>query len=245
MIAIVVVALVCTLGLAWGMRSFMVGWSLICWAIYEPFLTAAGSVENTLVAILAGTGIVILLNVSGNWIWREKDPGGKSVDEPEPSSPAIPFDQVAAYAITVALILGFTTYYGWIELKTDPTLMVGGAFFILGFDPQKTLLAGIARVLALIAGVAVGLALWELLGPGLVSNIVMIVACGLSFAAFAVHPGGWMFFFMIFIAMGWPKLETAAYELTIAERFYGEIAGIITAMIGIAFLAWWQRVWAR
>ena len=88
---------------------------------------------------------------------------------------------------------------------------------------------------------ALGLVLANLLGPGLVSNVIMIAACGLSFAALAVHPGAWMFFFMVFIAMGWPEPDSSVYELTVAERLYGEIAGVVTAMIGISFLLWWQK----
>ena len=240
-IAITLVGLLCTLGLAGGIRSFMVGWSLICWAIYGPFLTAATSVENCVVAVTFGTGIVILLNVIGEWIWGKNDPVTVTAEESGESSPQVPFQQVVAYAITVALILGLTTYYGWTELKTDSTMMVGGAFFVLGFDPYKTWTAGIARVLGLVAGVALGLVLANLLGPGLVSDVIMIAACGLSFAALAVHPGAWMFFFMVFIAMGWPQLDSSLYELTIAERFYGEIAGVVAAMIGISFLLWWQN----
>ena len=79
-----------------------------------------------------------------------------TADESGQSTPRVPLEQVAAYAVTVALILGFTTYYGWTELKTDSTMMVGGAFFVLGFDPYKTWAAGIARVLGLVAGVALG-----------------------------------------------------------------------------------------
>jgi len=41
--------------------------------------------------------------------------------------------------------------------------------------------------------------------------------------------------------MGWPQLDSSLYELTVAERFYGEIAGVVAAMIGISFLLWWQK----
>jgi len=244
-IAITLVGLLCTLGLAGGLRSFMVGWSLICWAIYGPFLVTSTSTANCVAAITAGTAIVILLNIIGEWIWGKNDPMPHATDESDDSAPTMPFNQVAAYAVTVALILGFTTYYGWVELKTDPTMMAGGAFFVLGFDPYKTWAAGISRVLGLVAGVALGLGLAELLGPGLFSDIIMVAACGLSFAAFAVHPGAWMFFFMVFIAMGWPELESSVYELIIVERFYGELAGVVAAMIGISFLLWWQNSRSR
>ena len=39
-------------------------------------------------------------------------------------------------------VLGLTTYYGWRELSVDPSLMTGGAFFVLGFDVYKTWVAG-------------------------------------------------------------------------------------------------------
>jgi hypothetical protein len=50
-----------------------------------------------------------------------------------------------------------------------------------------------------------------------------------------------MFFFMIFVAIGWQGLEREAFELTLRERFYGEIAGVVTAMLAIVFLQWWQN----
>ena len=73
------------------------------------------------------------------------------------------------------------------------------------------------------------------------SNLFMIVACGLSFAAVAVHPGAWMFFFMVFVAIGWPTLEPETFDLTIRERFYGEIVGVAAAMIAGTILLWWQK----
>jgi len=69
----------------------------------------------------------------------------------------------------------------------------------------------------------------------------MIGACGLSFAAVAVHPGAWMFFFMVFVAIGWPTLEPETFDLTIRERFYGEIVGVAAAMIAGTILLWWQK----
>jgi NhaP-type Na+/H+ or K+/H+ antiporter len=102
-----------------------------------------------------------------------------------------------------------------------------------GSDQDSTLMA--------LSLVARELGIGAVVGLGLVSDVIMIAACGLSFAALAVHPGAWMFFFMVFIAMGWPQLDSSLYELTVAERFYGEIAGVVAAMIGISFLLWWQK----
>jgi uncharacterized membrane protein YccC len=103
---------------------------------------------------------------------------------------------------------------------------------------------GFGRVMGLVFGVLVGLVVAKLVGPGLALNAIMIVACGLSFGAFAMHPGAWMFFFMVFVAAGWPALDPEIYDLTLLERFYGEIVGIVAAMLGIAFLQWLQtRFW--
>lgn len=241
-IAIAVIAVLGTLALALGTRAFMVGFSLICWAIYGPFLIATTSVGNCLLAILAGTGILALLNAVGEKI------GSKSTETAagEPSAPAENatakpgISYVTAYAITVALVLAVTTYYGWVELKTDPTLMAGGAFFVIGFDANKTWVAGLGRLIGLAAGASLGLLIAQLLGQGLLLEAIMIAACGLSFAARAVHPAAWMFWFMMFVAIGWHGLEPEALDLTVKERLYGETAGVTAAMLAIMFLQWWQ-----
>ena len=236
-IAILVVGLLGTLALAWGTRAFMVGWVLICWAIYAPFLIDSTSVVNCVLAILVGTGVLIVLNTVAAFF--ENASGAAETAEGSSAEPGMDF--VVSYSVTVALVLAFTTYFGWVELKTDPTLMVGGAFFIIGFDINKTWVAGIGRVIGLVAGILLGLLIGKLLGQGLLLNVIMIVACGLSFATMSVHPGAWMFFFMIFVAIGWQGLEPETFDLTLRERFYGEIAGVVTAMIAIVFLQWWQN----
>ena len=50
-----------------------------------------------------------------------------------------------------------------------------------------------------------------------------------------------MFFFMIFVAIGWFGLDPEAFRQSVAERFYGELFGIASAMVAIVFLDWWQR----
>jgi hypothetical protein len=46
LITISIIAILATLALTLGMRAFMVGFALICWAIYGPFMVATTSVEN-------------------------------------------------------------------------------------------------------------------------------------------------------------------------------------------------------
>ena len=182
-----------------------------------------------------GTGIVVLLNAVDELV-RGRTVDTEATGESSGDGPGM--DYVFAYSITVALVLVFTTFYGWIELETDPTLMVGGAFFIIGFDARKTWIAGVARILGLVGGTLIGLSAATLLGPGVPLDVVMIAACGLSFGAFGVHPGAWMFFFMIFVAAGWQGLEPEAFDLTVRERFYGETVGVIAAMAALVFLQW-------
>ncbi|MGI9240599.1 MAG: FUSC family protein [Verrucomicrobiales bacterium] len=241
-VAIAIVALAGTAALLAGIRAFMVGWSSICWAIYGPFLVATTSVNNCLLAVLAGTGIIIGLNIIGEWLGgRKASPPSDENEEPPSTRAAIPgIGDVIAYALTVAAVLAFTTYWGWGVLEMDPTLMVGGAFFVIGFDLRKTWVSGIARILGLISGVALGLLFAKLLGPGLPLDIIMILACGLSFGAVAVHPGAWMFFFMIFVAAGWPGLDPATSDQAMKERFFGETVGVVIAIAGLGFLHWWQ-----
>ena len=242
-ITISIIGVLGTLVLAWGMRAFMIGWSLICWAIYAPFLIDGTSVVNSILAILVGTGIVILLNAIGEAIGSKgtetvaaEVPAATETTTTEPGT-----DYILAYAITVALVLALTTYYGWVELKADPTLMVGGAFFVIGFDAKKTWVAGIGRLMGLVGGTLLGLLIAKLFGPGLLLDVMMIAACGLSFATVAVHPGGWMFFFMVFVAMGWHGLDPEAFDLALKERFYGETVGVVAAIVALVFLQWWQN----
>ena len=91
-------------------------------------------------------------------------------------------------------------------------------------------------MLGLIAGSLTGLFLASVLGYGIGLDALMVIACGLSFAAIAVHPGAWMYFFMVFVAIGWQGLDPEAFDLTVAERLYGETAGVMVAMLAIMFL---------
>ena len=135
-------------------------------------------------------------------------------------------DFIIAYSITVAIVLALTTYLGWIKLKTDPTMVVGGAFFVIGFDVNKTWVAGIARVIGIAAGMLLGMVIGGMLDPGLLYYTILIAAFFLCFAAMPVHPGLFMFFFMLLIAMGWQGLETEQLNLTFWERFLGEGVGV-------------------
>ncbi len=230
--------------LARGTRPFMVGFSLVTWAIYAPLLIENSSTANCLLAVMAGTGIVVVLNVASD-AFREgrgerADSSELSDDAQAASRPPASF--VLAYASSVAIVLAATTYAGWTWLETDPTIVTAGAFFVIGFDVQKTLAAGVGRLIGLAAGVAAGLGLAHLIGPGLVLDGIAILACGLSFGAMAMHPGAWMFFFMIFVSIGWHSLQSDVFAMTALERFSGESAGAITAIASIAFL---ERMQAR
>ena len=233
-VSIAVIGFIGTLALLCGTRPYMIGYSLICWAIYSPFLVSSSGVGNCVLAVLTGTGILIALN----WIAATRsDPvvnvveNGRPAEHPDPGF-------VFAYAATVALVLGLTTWAGWTLLKTDPTLIVGGAFFVIGFDVSKTWTSGRARMIGVVAGIGTGLFIADALGPGLALDVVALMACFLSFATMAIHPSAFMFFFTVFLAVGWHGLDTSQLNLTLWERIAGEAAGVITAMLAIAFLQW-------
>ena len=238
-IAITVIGFLATLALAWDTRAYMVGYALICWAIYGPFLIVSTSVTNCVLAILVGTGAIMVTTVIGSFF--EKD---DSTDAPEnndeASSTAPDYAAAMPYATTVALVLGLTTYLGWITLKTDPTMAVGAAFFIIGFDAKKTWIAGIARVIGIVAGVLLGYAASQYLEPGLVTDAVAVGALFLCFAAMGVNPGLFMFFFMFIIASGWSALDPETLNLTFWERISGEGVGVIIAMLAIGYMHWRQ-----
>ena len=130
-----------TFALIWGMRAFMVGYALICWAIYGPLMVSITSAGNCLLAIGAGTGILVLLNIIGDKFFSQRthEPKGQETKTSTSSDEGPGFVYIVGYATTVALVLGLTTYFGWVELKTDPSLMAGGAFFVIGFDVKKNL----------------------------------------------------------------------------------------------------------
>ena len=238
-IAIVIIAFLGTLLLALGTRAYMVGYVLICWAIYGPFLVASSSVTNCVLAILVGTGAIIVTPVLGSFF--------EKADPPTQESPPTEPDFAAAvpYSATVAIALGFTTWLGWVTLETDPTMIVGGAFFIIGFDAIKTWVAGIARVIGILIGIALGLAVSPTLPPGLLTDAVVIGTLFLCFAAGGINPAFFMLFFMFLISLGWSALEPALLELTFQERVFGEGSGVFVGMVAIAMLQWLQSREAR
>ena len=146
------------------------------------------------------------------------------------------------YAATVALVLGITTYLGWNLLSTDTLMIVGSAFFVIGFDEHKTWVTGIARALGVAAGMLLGLALAPLVTPGIMTTVVVLGAFFLCFAAEGIHPSAFMFFFTFIVTLGWASLDPAALALNINERLLGEGTGIVIALLAISLL---QRIQAR
>ena len=232
-IAITVVGFVATMALAWGTRAYMVGYAVICWAIYGPLLISSTSVANCVGAIIVGTAAIMITTTIGS-LMEKNDESSDDAGQDNATGP----DYAAAfpYATTVALVLGITTYLGWISLKTDPTMAVGAAFFIIGFDVKKTWIAGITRVIGIIAGVFLGYAAAQFLEPGIVTDVVSVAALFLCFAAMNVNPGLFMFFFMFLIALGWTSLDPATLNLTFWERVTGEGVGVIIAMLAIGLM---------
>ena len=232
-IAIIIIGFLATFAVAWGTRSYMVGYALICWAIYGPFMIASSSVMNCMLAILVGAGAIMITTIIGS-LFEKDDNTSAGTDQEGTSEPD--YATALPHAATVAIVLGLTTYLGWISLKTDPTMAVGAAFFIIGFDAKKTWIAGIARVVGIVAGIYLGYTVSQLVEPGLGTDTLAVGALFLSFAAMNVNPGLFMFFFIFMIALGWGALDPETLELTFRERLAGEGVGVVIAMIAIGIL---------
>ncbi|MGI9530011.1 FUSC family protein [Lutimonas sp.] len=219
-----------------GTRAFMVGYVLICWAIYSPFLISSTSVNNCILAIVVSVGILILLSFVASFF---ENPTIQD-ETTDSSTVRVDTNYIIAYSVAIALVLGVTTYIGWTSLKTDPTLVTGGAFFVIGFDAKKTKIIGIARVIGILTGMILGWILSSNLEPGLLYYSILLLALFLSFAMEPVHPGFLMFFFMVLISMGWQGLDNSEVNLNFYERLLGEGTGVLIAMVAIGFLQWLQ-----
>ena len=77
--------------------------------------------------------------------------------------------------------------------------------------------------------------------PGWALDLIVIAAFFMCFAAMPVHPGFFMFFFMLLLAIGWHGMEAEKLDLTFWERVSGETVGVVIAMAAIAFLQWQQN----
>ena len=233
-IAITVIGFFGTLLLAHGTRAYMVGYVLICWAIYGPFLVSSTDEANCVMAILVGTVAIILTTLLGEVF----DKGSDSLAEATSEAQAVDYAAALPYAATVALVLGLTTFLGWVILETDPTMIVGGAFFVIGFDARKTWVAGIARVIGILMGIMLGFAVSQSLPSGLTTDAIVITAFFLCFATGGINPALFMLFFMFIISLGWNSLDPETLNLTFWERVAGEGLGVGIAMLAIGFLHW-------
>ena len=72
-VLILVVGLLGSLLLANGTRPYMVGYVLICWAIYGPALATETSVGNVLLAIFVGTAILVAIICAFAWLKSQPD----------------------------------------------------------------------------------------------------------------------------------------------------------------------------
>lgn len=228
-LAIAVVGFVGTLILVYGVRAFMVGYMIICWMIYGPFLIESTSVLNCVLAIIFACAVMLLFCGLHHWRSDASDLATTEFDTPNGDwSFAFPF------SAAVAAILAAGMYLGWEFLTTDPTLVVGGAFFIIGFDRNKTWLAGVARVIGIFAGTFLGLFFFQWIENKLVLDLFSIAMIFLTFATMLIHPGAFMFFFLIFLTIGWQGLDPETQALNVNERLIGETAGVALGMAGIA-----------
>ncbi len=218
-----------------GIRPYLVGYSVICWAIYGPAMVLATGLANTLLAVVVGSAsVAVLLALFSQ---RETAP---VEEENGANALELPDGYPLVYAITVGITLTLATYLGWAYLGTDPTLIVGAAFFVIGPDPRASWAAGVTRIVGVIAGGYFGYWCAITLGPGVPLDIIVLGACFMSFAAASVHSGALMFFLLVMIGAGWGEITSDDLNIFAIERFGGETLGSVLAMIAVLSLQFWQ-----
>ena len=231
-ILVSVVGLLGTLLLARGTRAYLVGKVLIIWAIFGPFLVDGTGTLSSVLAILVGTGVLIVLEA----VAALPPLKGTATATAAESSAEHGMDFIVSYSITIALVLALTTYLGRALLETDATILVGAAFFVIGFEVHKTWVRGFARVIGGLAGASLGILISNLLGPGLLLDVIAIAAIFLCFATTSIHPGSFIFFLMLFTAIGWVGFESDELVYTFLQRLTGGTIGVLIAMVAVVLL---------
>jgi hypothetical protein len=235
-IALSIIGLLGTIAALWGSRAGMVGWAIIMYMIYAPSFVAGIGLEHSIFAVLIGVGVLLILNVVGDVINPDTSHEPENAGEVGADS-----GYIAAYALIIAVVLAVGTWIGQ-SIETDPIMVAATAFFVIGFDPRKTWVGGIARLIGIVLGIFLGTLLVMQIGPGLFLQVVLVAACFLCFATAPVHPSFMMFFLTLFIAAGWQSLDTDVLELTINEKIVGEFVGVVLAFISIALLQFWDNL---
>jgi hypothetical protein len=234
--ALSVIGLLGTIAALWGSRSGMIGWAIIMYMLYAPSFVAGIGLENSLFAILIGVGVFFFLNVAGDVINTDRSSDPENAGEVGASS-----GYIAAYALIIAVALAVGTWMGQ-SIKTDPTMVAGTAFFVIGFDQRKTFIGGIARIIGITLGIFLGTLLVSQIGPGIALMVLLVAISFLTFATAPVHPSFLMFFLTLYFSAGWYGLQPDVLELTINEKLVGESAGIVIALISLALLQYWDRL---
>jgi hypothetical protein len=234
-IALSVIGLLGTAATLWGSRAGMVGWAIVIYMIYAPSFVAGIGLENSILAILLGVGVLFFLNVLGTVMNPDSGEEAEGAGEVDRDS-----GYIAAYALIAAVVLALGSWIGQ-TIKTDPLMVTAGAFFVIGFDLHKTWVGGVARLIGISLGILLAALIVLQIGPGMPLQIFLVVISFLVFATAPIHPSFLMLFLTVFLASGWQSLQTEALELTINEKFVGEFAGVVTALAAIFLLKFWDK----
>ncbi len=226
--------------LAKGMRPYLIGYVVICWAIYGPAMIDGTSLSNVLIAIVVGTCVLVALIWAGERVF----PSDRSQ---EPAEEKLPFtlQYVCIFSVTIAVVLGATTFAGYRHLAINPTVIAGAAFFVIGFDAHQSWIAGFGRLVGVVVGGFIGFYLASSIGAGLLLDSLTIAMAFLTFATMSMHSGALMFFLVMMGAVGWVQLEPELQNVIAAETFLGEALGIVVAMVTVVFLQWAQQQFGK
>lgn len=240
-IAMFIVAFVFTTLMGYGSRPYMVGWSTILWFIYVPLFNQSEELPQVIASLLVGAGVVIGLTLLGALIQRWR--GGDQVATAQTSdAQALPGRRfVLGYSLAVAVTMALAVLIGWLTLISDPSLVANGAFFIIGPASRQTWIKGIERIIATVLGVIVGF--WIFQGIESTAALVLLVAVASYFCLgmMNVNYGAFVFFFVIYMSLGWGLLPAAEAYFRAGERIQAELIAVVLGGVAIAVLQWWAK----
>ena len=236
-IAVFVVTFAGTLLMLRGARAYMVGWSCIYWFLLVPlFSDLPTGPMPTVLSINAGVAVVVTLTLLGGLF-------GKSIDESPvadaPQDTGLDIGFVTGFSITLAIAMAVGLWIGGRFFETDPTLVAGAAFMVVGMSSRQTWIAGIERATGAILGIIVGFYLFQFVSDEFVLFALGVVLSFLCMALMNVNPAAFVFFFLIYISHGWVSQGLERASLIANERILAELVGVVLAGLAVSGLVWW------
>jgi hypothetical protein len=235
-----------------GLHPFIVSWCIVYWYLLVPVFIGDGALGPVMLGHVAGTTVVLGLNLIKP-VWSRATADSKKVDaeklaelvDPEApeEAPSVGFVVGFALVVSVTIFAGLLAGTRW--LTSDPALIANATINMISPSLQQTRDMAVERIIWGTLGVCAGFYLgWYFPGPW-VGNVVVIVgsffAVGLIYVHFALVVG--IVFFLI--SYSWGAMQSDTGRLIANERLLSELAGVLLAVIAITILTGLLRLHSR